>query len=807
LLTDADAEKSFSKVTKHQVFKTAESTLNTCHSPSSACLKYSRYIQSCYVQSQYFETQEWPPILTKKYINLALIKKEKVSRGKADDYTKATLHGSIDQIAKKKEPIELKYLFSDSSDRCIVVNGGPGIGKSTFALELCKSWKELESLKQFDLVQLVQLCNFNFAHANSLKDLMFSDGVTSKFIDTVVSGIVQNSGEGLLLVLDGYDELPTEKLMQSLFVDLIKGHYLPKCKILITTRPSIAEKLEKTCGSYISKSIEILGFLQQDIVEYAEDIFAGDRKELSQFLAYINSNEMIHSMMYIPLNTAVICELYKNTNAESKSIPMTMTKLYSDLTVSMVSRFMSKNSINICDDIDGDESIVKIIDNFPVVIQKYIKGVGLFAFQKLCSNDLMFKSIPDKIEHMGFIRKACTVKVLPFGKAQHTYIFLHLTLQEFLTAVHIALLGKDDQLKALQQLDNISQDIYSVVLRFVAGLTNGFSQLPLSEVFKLLGVSLGSTGMNSCNSVALNCLYEAENPGLCSKIFKGGNVNFSPMSITPFDYYALGYCIANTFCHWKLCCIGAEGIKMISSALNSFSEIRGRIALIKLSYEGNKICLLKELPAVILKDLTELNLSNCELDQNACDSLASMIPSLRSLQKLDIGDNSFKEGEATKLLSALSQLNDLHFLDLLHARLNFDDLQVLKGIIKPLSTLTCLIIGDSSMSTDVVEELVSVVLVNSGLKTLSIMNINLALLASHLSLKLGENLTLLNLMLWDRSFCIEGVEKILFSLDGNQSLQSITLMPWYKEHIDITVFSLSTQERIKWFFYPEKKKA
>ena len=68
------------------------------------------------------------------------------------------------------------------------------------------------------------------------------------------------------------------------------------------------------------------------------------------------------------------------------------------------------------------------------------------------------------------------------------------------------------------------------------------------------------------------------------------------MAITPFDYYALGYCIANTLSQWKLCCIGAEGIEMISSALNTNSEIiHGRIALIKLS-----------LPTVILHDLTDL---------------------------------------------------------------------------------------------------------------------------------------------------------------------------------------------------------
>jgi len=770
---------------------------------------YIKHARSCYNNSQYFEADEWPSMLTHQYINLALIKKEKVLRGRADDFTKATLHGSIDQIARKKEPIELSDLFKDSNDRCILVQGGPGIGKSTFALHLCKKWKDLELLKQFKLVQLVQLCNSNLANATDIKSLLFTDHITSSYTEIVASEISASSGEGVLLVLDGFDELPLDKQTDSLYIQLIKGACLPKCKILITSRPSVTEKLEKVCGSYIFKSIEILGFLYKDIVNYAEDVFADNTKEISRFLLYINSNEMIRSMMYIPLNTAIVCELYKNASSEKKSVPMTMTKLYSDLTFSIIVRFMNKNHISF-DEIESDGSIMQCIKSFPPYVQKYFTDLCLFAFEKLCSgaDNFMFTSIPERIEHMGFIKKASTVKTPPFGKVRHTYIFLHLTSQEFLSAVYIALLSGKEQLDALKQLTHIQEDIFTVVLRFVAGLTQGFNTLPLTDTLQFFGVSHSRTGLNTCNSVALNCLYEAQNPDLCMKVLcaHGENVNFSPMSITPFDYYALGYCIANTPCFWKLCCIGAEGIEMIALALQTNSSRCGKISLIKISYEGSKIYLLKRLPPVILHELMELNLSNCELEQNACDDLAKIIPLLNNLQRLDISDNPFKEGHATKLLCALGQLNHLNYLDLLHARLDFQDLQMLKAIIKPQSSLSCLIIGDSSMSTDVVEEMVNVILANSTLTTLSIMNINLALLATHLSQKLKDNKTLSSLMLWDRSFCIEGVEKVLVSLESNLTLNSVTLMPWYKEHINIAAYPLTTQERIKWFFYPEKKK-
>ena len=75
------------------------------------------------------------------------------------------------------------------------------------------------------------------------------------------SEIVDSSGEGIPFVLDGCDELPLQKQTDCLFIQLIKSSCLPKCKILITSRSSVTENIEKNCGSYISKSVEILGFL------------------------------------------------------------------------------------------------------------------------------------------------------------------------------------------------------------------------------------------------------------------------------------------------------------------------------------------------------------------------------------------------------------------------------------------------------------------------------------------------------------------------------------------------------------------
>ena len=72
-----------------------------------------------------------------------------------------SLHGLTEEILYKKSPIKLKDILKPSKKgrqlRCVLVEGAPGIGKSTLAWEVCHKWEELESVKQYELVVLVCL--------------------------------------------------------------------------------------------------------------------------------------------------------------------------------------------------------------------------------------------------------------------------------------------------------------------------------------------------------------------------------------------------------------------------------------------------------------------------------------------------------------------------------------------------------------------------------------------------------------------------------------------------------------------------
>ncbi len=56
------------------------------------------------------------PTPTFEYTNLAVIKKENVSRAEADKFTRSTtLHGGLDEVMKKKKPVNLEDVFKPDS--------------------------------------------------------------------------------------------------------------------------------------------------------------------------------------------------------------------------------------------------------------------------------------------------------------------------------------------------------------------------------------------------------------------------------------------------------------------------------------------------------------------------------------------------------------------------------------------------------------------------------------------------------------------------------------------------------------------
>ena len=236
----------------------------------SALVSYQEQIRYDYRTSNPVMALEWPPPPTLKYISLAMIKQKKLDRGEiADRFIRMTIHGDTDDILHDKVPVEVEQLFSlDTSERkVILVEGAPGSGKSTLLWHTCQKWQSGELFQQFTLVLLVLLRDTAVHNAKCLADILpyLPDDCSqsSELRDSIATQIRASCGEGVLIMLDGWDEAPHSLQQEgSLIHNIITAPSkcaLQKAAIVVSSRP----KASACLWPYASTRVEVIGFTKK----------------------------------------------------------------------------------------------------------------------------------------------------------------------------------------------------------------------------------------------------------------------------------------------------------------------------------------------------------------------------------------------------------------------------------------------------------------------------------------------------------------------------------------------------------------
>ena len=425
--------------------------------------KYKKYLQSYYNARVLAPADKYLPTLHTPYINLTMISRGRHDRGERDECTLKTLHGGVDQILESKSPINIEDLLSSSSSgepvRFLLVEGPPGIGKSSFAWELCRRWDEIESLRDYHTVVLLKLREKWVLNATSLSDL-FRYPSNPDFSKNIAEELVATQGKHLLLVLDGFDEVSHSFHEDSVIKSILCKQLLPECTIILTTRPSAKATLRSVCQPQVDKHVEIIGFTEEERVRYITEVFSKEPELQANFLKYMFLVPHIKSMMYIPLNCAIIAQVYSESQSSHHlAIPRTRTQLYKALAHSLLVRHMKMEEGNreytsILPECLNKEDMERFRDLAKFAFDSYRTGrplkhvsVSRFRTRKIRFFDSYHKGeskkvtffkedIPEGFVHFGFMNESTEMYA---GKGvEQTFSFLHLSLQEYLAAWHIA---------------------------------------------------------------------------------------------------------------------------------------------------------------------------------------------------------------------------------------------------------------------------------------------------------------------------------------------------------------------------------
>ena len=578
------------------------------HSGISPVLaKYKKYLQSYYNARVLAPADKYLPTLESPYINLAMTRRGWYNPEERDEFTRRALHGRVNQILENKTPINIEDLLtpedSGRSVRFILVEGPPGIGKSTFAWEVCRRWDEIESLRDYHTVVLLKLREKWVLNATSLSDLLRYPSHPD-LSNSIAEELVKSQGEKLLFVLDAFDEVSHSFHENSVIKSILCRQLLPQCTIILTTRPVAKATLECICQPRVDKHVEIIGFTEEERVRYITEVFNKEPELQVNFLKYMFLVPHIKSMMYIPLNCAIIAKIYlESQSSHLLVIPRTRTQLYKALTHSLLVRHMKMK------DSKWDDTSM-LPEGLDEENMAKFKNMAKFAFHSYhdlgynkgeCARKVTFfkEDIPDGLVHFGFMNESTEMYA---GKGvEKTFSFLHLSLQEYLAAWHLAnnysiqfqvayhrLAVESLYLDVLDSIDHLL--FKQTMIKYYEGdnkgeealisslKQQGSSSLDEPAIF-LAGItgwrcqseddrSHWETYLNhhtvviGSDSVFLQSLYEAQNPTLLphyftvcddsrrtffigtsqDDAFPGMNSNPN----TPYDCYALSYCLANS---------------------------------------------------------------------------------------------------------------------------------------------------------------------------------------------------------------------------------------------------------------------
>ncbi len=224
--------------------------------------QYKSILVNRYTEQPEIPKDTWPPVRHKRFINFALIKKERIKKGSSSYFSRCTIQGDADDIMKDKESIRYEEVFSNlNSGARLFIEGRPGSGKTTLVHKVSRDWAEGKlKFNHCKLLLLIHLQRFLNDPEVDLERFIKCYYHHKADVDDIVTYVHRRSGLGLYLILDGLDEYIPRK-SKAFISDLIKKVILPKSVVIVASRPAAVTKFR----SIATKQVEVLGFLNDQI--------------------------------------------------------------------------------------------------------------------------------------------------------------------------------------------------------------------------------------------------------------------------------------------------------------------------------------------------------------------------------------------------------------------------------------------------------------------------------------------------------------------------------------------------------------
>ena len=354
-------------------------------------------------------------------------------------------------------------------DVMTIVEGSPGIGKTTFCLKLAYDWAHGNipsecSFPKFGFVFLLKCRDIDGDIVEAISEQLLPRNVeksVEKLLDFMKD--IHKQERRILIILDGLDELPEKS--RDHVDELLHRRILPFCYVLATTRQERGIEVRKSVVFDIH--LEIKGYTESDSIAYIRRHFEtiGQSPKGEKLIEEMQQNTFLHALRGNPLNLLLLCVIYEDYEGK---LPTSRTELYQVIVQCLLRRYCAKRNLSTPE----DDSILE------KTFEKEILALGELAWLCLLSDRHGFREnelveferkYPGLVaRELGLLYKEESLKRL---KPQHEYYFLHKSFQEYVVAAYIAQKLRKQQLNVFEfiSFDDLVRK-YPQVFIFVAGM-------------------------------------------------------------------------------------------------------------------------------------------------------------------------------------------------------------------------------------------------------------------------------------------------------------------------------------------------
>lgn len=284
-------------------------------------------------------------LLNNRYAKLIILDHHRQEKERKSEIMSLGREHSEIMSDRARSSVTIDNLFKPDKNglipQIVVLQGAAGIGKTMTARKIMLDWACGKLYQdRFDYVFYVHCRKMNLYTEMSIADIILTQWASKDDYNEIMRNEILQNPQKLLFIVDGLDELrffshqakdhlctdPRKKVQVAILLsNLLRKEILAEACLIITTRPTALEKLQRLL-SLSSRYAEILGFSEDDREDYFNKFFRNE-DQARQAFTLVKRNEPLFTMCFIPVVCWIICTVMKQQMVSGEGLAQTTNTL------------------------------------------------------------------------------------------------------------------------------------------------------------------------------------------------------------------------------------------------------------------------------------------------------------------------------------------------------------------------------------------------------------------------------------------------------------------------------------------------